>query len=112
MDRPYQVAEDCSPFVVEWGLRKRDTVAGHSKAAVEWSKHVVTPRDRAHIVQSSQDEQVELLGCQAIASVCLLLSSNFRPFQHKSVLLTCSFGDRQTPISRRPFTTSPRLVLS
>ena len=63
---------DPSHFEVGWGLCKMDTTIGDSKAAAEWSKSVVTPQDRAHVVESSDDLQIELLGAQAIASMSFL----------------------------------------
>ena len=67
--REVTVEEDSSPYVVEWGLLKKDTVVGDSRAAAEWSRNVITPRDRAHVVESSEDLQIELLGAQAVATV-------------------------------------------
>ena len=67
--RPTAIDEDASPYVVQWGLLNKDTVVGDSRAATEWSKNVVTPRDRAHVVESSDDLQIEMLGAQAVASV-------------------------------------------
>ena len=67
--RPKTVDEDPSPYVVQWGLLNKDTVVGDARAAAEWSKNVVTPRDRAHVVESSEDLQIEMLGPQAVASV-------------------------------------------
>ncbi|KAK1392679.1 hypothetical protein POM88_011735 [Heracleum sosnowskyi] len=67
-ERPVLVDEDPNPFVVKWGLLNRDTVVGDSRAAAEWSRNVVTPRDVAHVVESSEDLQIELLGAQALAS--------------------------------------------
>ena len=67
--RSVPVEEDPSPYVVEWGLLKKDTVVGDSRAAAEWSRSVITPRDRAHVVESSEDLQIELLGAQAVATV-------------------------------------------
>ena len=54
-ERPTSLNEDPSPFVVTWGLQRRDTVAGSSEAAAEWSRSVVTPRDRLEIIESSDD---------------------------------------------------------
>lgn len=71
-ERPVSIEEDLTPFTVGWGLCNRDTAVGDSRAAAEWSRSVVTPRDRAHIVESSDDVQIELLGAQAVASVCFL----------------------------------------
>ena len=75
------IEEDSSPYVVEWGLLKKDTVVGDSRAAAEWSRNVITPRDRAHVVESSEDLQIELLGAQAVATVsptfvCFLISKS------------------------------------
>ena len=67
--RPKTVDEDPSPYVVQWGLLNKDTVVGDARAAAEWSKNVVTPRDRAHVVESSEDLQIEMLGAQAVATV-------------------------------------------
>ena len=67
--RPTAVEEDQGPYVVQWGLLNKDTIVGDSRAAAEWSKNVVTPRDRAHVVESSEDLQIELLGAQAVATV-------------------------------------------
>ena len=66
---PTAVEEDPNPYVVQWGLLNKDTIVGDSRAAAEWSKNVITPRDRAHMVESSDDLQIELLGAQAVASV-------------------------------------------
>ena len=60
--KPVLIEEDPSPFEVGWGLRNMETSIGDSKAAAEWSRSVVTPRDRAHVVESSDDLQIELLG--------------------------------------------------
>ncbi|KAK1397271.1 hypothetical protein POM88_007134 [Heracleum sosnowskyi] len=65
---PTRVDEDPNPFVVKWGLRNKDIAVGDSQATAEWSKNVVTPRDWAHIVDSSKDLQIELMGSQAIAT--------------------------------------------
>ena len=43
--RPVAVEEDSGPYVVEWGLLKKDTVVGDSRAAAEWYRNVITPRD-------------------------------------------------------------------
>ena len=67
--RPKTVDEDSSPYVVQWGLLNKDTIVGDARAAAEWSKNVVTPRDRAHVVESSDDLQIEMLGAQAVATV-------------------------------------------
>ena len=67
--RTTAIDEDSSPYVVQWGLLNKDTVVGDSRAATEWSKNVVTPRDRAHVVESSEDLQIEMLGAQAVATV-------------------------------------------
>lgn len=71
--RPPSLDEDTSPFTVTWGLQRRDTVVGSSEAAAVWSQSVITPRDRAEIVESSDDLQIERLGAQAVASVSLFL---------------------------------------
>ena len=55
--KPTAVEEDLSPYVVQWGLLNKDTVVGDARAAAEWSKNVITPRDRAHVVESSEDLQ-------------------------------------------------------
>ena len=68
-ERPVAIDEDPNPYVVQWGLLNKDTIVGDTRAAAEWSKNVVTPRDRAHVVESSDDLQIELLGAQAVASV-------------------------------------------
>ena len=75
--RAVPVEEDPNPYVVEWGLLKKDTVVGDSRAAAEWSRSVITPRDRAHVVESSEDLQIELLGAQAVASVSLNFTQRF-----------------------------------
>ena len=67
--RAPSVDEDPSPYVVQWGLLNKDTIVGDARAAAEWSKNVVTPRDRAHVVESSEDLQIEMLGAQAVATV-------------------------------------------
>ena len=67
--KPTAVEEDPNPYVVQWGLLNKDTVVGDARAAAEWSKNVITPRDRAHVVESSEDLQIELLGAQAVATV-------------------------------------------
>ena len=79
--RPTAVEEDKGPYVVQWGLLNKDTVVGDSRADAEWSKNVVIPRDRAHVVESSEDLQIELLGAQAVAtvspiSICFLISEH------------------------------------
>ena len=63
------VDEDPRPYVVQWGLLNKDTIVGDARAATEWSKNVVTPRNRAHVVESSDDLQIEMLGAQAVATV-------------------------------------------
>ena len=78
--RPVAVDEDPNPYVIEWGLLKKDTVVGDSRAAAEWSRNVVTPRDRAHVVESSDDLQIELLGAQAVATVRLEIFPLLRVF--------------------------------
>ena len=67
--RPTAVDEDPSPYVVQWGLLNKDTIVGDARTAAEWSKNVVSPRDRAHVVESSEDLQIEMLGAQAVATV-------------------------------------------
>ena len=108
--REVTVEEDSSPYVVEWGLLKKDTVVGDSRAAAEWSKNVVTPRDRAHVVESSEDLQIELLGAQAVATVSpTLYAFLFRslPFSLLREFSICFFTYmfllcRSTPTSRPP----------
>ena len=58
-----------------------DTVVGDSKATAEWSKQIITPQDQTHVVESSDDLQIELLGAQALASVSLLFLSIHLFFQ-------------------------------
>ena len=70
-NKPVSVEEDPSPFKVDWGLRKVDTTIGDSKATAEWSRSVFPPRDRAYVLESSDDLQIELLGAQSIASISL-----------------------------------------
>ena len=48
-----------------------DTVVGDSKATTEWSRSVITPRDQTHVVESSDDLQIELLEAQDLAFVSL-----------------------------------------
>ncbi|KAK1385018.1 hypothetical protein POM88_022753 [Heracleum sosnowskyi] len=52
-----------------WGLRKKDTVVGVSKHAVEWSYHSLTPCDYKDFVSNSTIEGVEHAGSQAMAAV-------------------------------------------
>ncbi|KAK1398372.1 hypothetical protein POM88_008235 [Heracleum sosnowskyi] len=52
-----------------WGLRKKDTVVGVSKHAVEWSYHSLTPCDYKDFVSNSTIEGVEHAGAQAMAAV-------------------------------------------
>ena len=83
--RPMAVDEDPSPYMVQWGLLNKDTIVGDARAAAEWSRNVVTPRDRAHVVESSDDLQIEMLGAQAITTVrpktlFFLLLRNFLSF--------------------------------
>ena len=89
--RPKTVDEDPSPYVVQWGLLNKDTIVGDTRAAAEWSKNVVTPRDRAHVVESSEDLLIEMLGAQAVATVRpIFLSMSFlllRNFFFRFVLL-------------------------
>lgn len=98
------VDEDPTPYVVQWGLLNKDTIVGDSRAAAEWSRNVVTHRDRAHVVESSNDLQIELLGAQALASVCpstfLCLFSTFSLLVHTPIIvfLLC----RPTHIFRLP----------
>ena len=67
--RPTAVDEDPNPYVVQWGLLNKDTVVGDSRVVAEWSRNVVSPRDKAYVVESSDDLQIELLGAQAISTV-------------------------------------------
>ncbi|KAK1392401.1 hypothetical protein POM88_011457 [Heracleum sosnowskyi] len=57
-----------------WGLRKKDTVVGVSKHAVEWSYHSLIPCDYKDFVSNSTLEGVEHAGSQAIAAA----NSNFQ----------------------------------
>ena len=84
--RPTAIDEDPNPYVVQWGLLNKDTVVGDTRAAVEWSKNVVTPRDKAHVVESSDDLQIELLGAQAVASVKIPLPF-YLPFNTSSLVI-------------------------
>ncbi|KAK1402595.1 hypothetical protein POM88_002200 [Heracleum sosnowskyi] len=65
-----------------WGLRKKDTVVGVSKHAVEWSYHSLTPCDYKDFVSNSTIEGVEHAGSQAMAA----LNANYQGalFQAKS----------------------------
>ena len=107
--REVTVEEDSSPYVVEWGLLKKDTVVGDSRAAAEWSRNVITPRDRAHVVESSEDLQIELLGAQAVATVspkltyCLVFESSSYLGNFSSS--NCNILCRSIPTSRLRFTT-------
>lgn len=85
--RPPAVYEDPSPYMVQWGLQNKDTIVEDSRAAAEWFKNVITPQDKAHVVESSDDLQIELLGAPAVASV--LLEPFFKGFL--SLLLVFSF---------------------
>ena len=70
--KPVAIGEDPAPFKVGWGLRKMDTVLGDSRATTEWSMSVITHWDQTHVVESSDDLQIELLGDQVLASVTVL----------------------------------------
>ena len=105
-ERPTAIVEDPNPYVVQWGLLNKDTIVGDSRAAAEWSKNVVTPRDKAHVVESSDDLQIELLGAQAVASVNIIFPPPFFFFCNTSswctyFLVFC----RSTLIFRLPSTT-------
>ena len=76
-ERPTAIDEDLNPYVVQWGLLNKNTIVGDSRAAAEWSKNVVTPRDKAHVVESSDDLQIELLGAQAVAWVRISFIRSF-----------------------------------
>ena len=85
-ERPIAIDEDPNPYVVQWGLLNKDTIVGDTRAAAEWSRNVVTPRDKAHVVESSDDLQIELLGAQAVASV-----RHSKPFMYLVILCLCLF---------------------
>ena len=82
------IDEDPAPFEVGWGLRKMDTIVVDSKAVGEWSRSVITPRDQTHVVESSDDLQIELLGAQALAFVSLL----FLVFILSSITFLCTYA--------------------
>lgn len=90
------VEEDPTPFTVGWGLRNRDTTVCDSRAAAEWSRGVITPRDRAHIVESSDDLQIEVLGAEATTSVSFsqyfiyLMSYLYSIFIYFIFMIICS----------------------
>lgn len=50
---------------------------GDTKASIEWSKKVVTPRDQARIVEDSDDLQIETMLSQAVAMVHILSIFSF-----------------------------------
>ena len=52
-----------------WGIRKKDTVVGVQKHAVEWSYHSLTSCDFKDFVTNSTLEGVEGAGAQSIAAV-------------------------------------------
>ncbi|XP_074351438.1 uncharacterized protein LOC141690546 [Apium graveolens] len=92
--RPLSLDEDTSPFTVTWGLQRRDTVVGSSKAATVWSESVITPRDRAEIVESSDDLQIERLGAQAVASMNTYLQAALHNLKDVRTSLTIDERDR------------------
>lgn len=79
---PVVVDEDYTPFTVTWGLQTKNTIVSDSRAAAEWSKSTITPRDWNHIVESFDDLQIEFLGAQAVALVSLIFFTY--PFYHFS----------------------------
>ena len=52
-----------------WGIRKKDTIVGVAKHAVEWSHHSLTPCDYKDFVANSTIEGAESAGSQAFAAV-------------------------------------------
>lgn len=44
-----------------------------SETASKWFRSTITPWDMRHVVESSDDLQIERMGTQVVASVCLLL---------------------------------------
>ena len=88
-NKPVAVDEDPAPFEVGWGLRKMDTVVGDSKVTVKWSRSVITPLDQTHVIESSDDLQIELFGAHVVASVSFLESLLF--FLYLPCTLSCTY---------------------
>ncbi|KAK1356169.1 hypothetical protein POM88_049425 [Heracleum sosnowskyi] len=61
------ISSRASVWRPNWGIKKKDTVVGVSKHAVEWSYHSLTPCDYKDFVTNSTIEGVEHAGSQAIA---------------------------------------------
>ena len=51
------------------GPAKQGYRPGRLKAAAKWSRNVVTPRDKVHVVESLDDLQIELLATQVVDTV-------------------------------------------
>lgn len=92
LNRPASIEEDSTPFEVQWGLRNKDTAVGDTRASMEWSKHVVTPRDRAQIVESSNDLQLESMLSQAVATVRIFICELHVSFLSTPILNLCLLG--------------------
>ncbi|KAK1392319.1 hypothetical protein POM88_011375 [Heracleum sosnowskyi] len=61
-----------------WGLRKKDTVVGVSKHAVEWSYHSLNPCDYKDFVSNSTIEGVEHAGAQVVVAGALFQAKAWR----------------------------------
>ena len=59
-------------FRPTWGFRKKDTVVGSTKHAMDWSLNSITPPDYRDLVLNGGIDDSESLGSQAIAAVSLL----------------------------------------
>jgi hypothetical protein len=64
-----QVNVQSSVFRPTWGFRKKDTVVGSTKHAMDWSLNSITPPDYKDLVLGGNIDQAESLGSQAIAAV-------------------------------------------
>lgn len=58
-----------------WGIRKKDSIVGDSRHAIDWSYHSITPGDFKDYVSGSTLEGAESAGSQAFAAVSSLLPS-------------------------------------
>lgn len=58
-----------------WGIRKKDSIVGDCRHAMDWSYHSITPGDFKDFVSGSVLEKAESAGAQAFAAVSPLLPS-------------------------------------
>lgn len=59
-----------SPFLPNWGICEQDSVLGSPALALDWAKCSITPPDVFAVTAVDKVEESQLIGAQALHTVC------------------------------------------